>query len=175
MQSSPSFTNGSCAAGYYFTERSQQSPTCHECTNCTLLHKQELTSCNHTHDSTCGPCLPGYFLGAVSDREVLCQKCSKCPPEGAGTATRWKDCQRAGLDSDMWCSPGNDFTATPSSYKFHDHILQAMWSLKQTQPLLRQQLLLKQEGQYWGQSPSSKFPMRQMTRVPPQNPPHGYT
>lgn len=57
-------------------------------------------------DSVCGSCLPGYFLGVVGNGETECLRCSRCPPGDGQTAIRWRECEEAGLDRGVWCSPG---------------------------------------------------------------------
>lgn len=80
---------------------------CQNCTNCTKAHRLERRACSGTANSICGTCFKGYFLGVDSNRVVLCMRCSQCPPEdGRRRVTRWRDCKEAGLERDMWCSPG---------------------------------------------------------------------
>lgn len=79
---------------------------CYNCTDCSEPHRQQLTACNETGDSACGDCLPGYFLGVDRSGSTVCLECSRCPPPGDVVAVRWRDCEKSGLDRDMWCSPG---------------------------------------------------------------------
>ena len=79
---------------------------CQNCKNCTAAHRLERTACNSTANSICGTCFKGYFLG-VNSGVTLCLRCSRCPPDNDGRRIiRWRDCEEAGLDRDMWCSPG---------------------------------------------------------------------
>lgn len=90
---------------YIVQEVSTKDSRCKNCTNCADLNKEERASCSPLKDSVCGNCLGGYFLGVTRGGKVKCLPCSWCPP-GDDTVIKWQQCQNAGLDPEMWCSPG---------------------------------------------------------------------
>ena len=97
-----------CAQGYTYSALTTTigDRQCLNCTNCSALHREQITPCNTTADSVCGDCTVGYFLGvAAASGNTVCMQCSRCP-DGNVAAVRWQDCEKGGLDRDMWCAPG---------------------------------------------------------------------